>query len=79
MVYSTTVKDKDTFDARMKGWNYLVACFFFHESMLPVIHEKRELIEDIFERFFDRNEKLATIKDKTIQKLKQEIILLLQE
>ena len=79
MVFSTTVKDNKTFDSRMKGWNYLVACFFFHESMLPVIHEKRELIEDIFESFFAKNEKLATIKNQTIQKLKQEIMLLLQD
>jgi hypothetical protein len=79
MVYSATVKDKETFDPRMKGWNYLIACFFFHESLMPVIHRKKEAIESLFENFFEKNKKLTKITNKSIYKLKEAIVYLIQE
>ncbi|MHA2111581.1 MAG: hypothetical protein ACXADW_08245 [Candidatus Hodarchaeales archaeon] len=74
MIFTAIVKDNKTFDERMKGWNYLMACFFFHKSLLSVINEKRELIEVLIESFFDKHNHLNTITDRAIQGLKKVIL-----
>ena len=79
IVFSTLVEDDQTFDQRMKGWNYLISCFFFHESLLPRVHQKRDEIEALFEFFFHKRSKLAAIKEQNIQKLKQALLLIIQE
>lgn len=74
IVFSAIVKDNKIFDERMKGWNYLMACFLFHKSLLSAINQKRELIEVLFESFFDKHSHLNTITDKAIKGLKRVIL-----
>jgi len=74
IVFTAIVKDNKIFDERMKGWNYLMACFFFHDSLISNINEKRELIEVLFESFFDKHNHLSTITDRAIKSLKRVIL-----
>ncbi len=79
MVFGAMVEDSDTFDERMKGWNYILACFFFHESLIPVIFEKKGQLEAAFQKFFHRNKILELVTDTRIQVLKLNIIDIIQD
>ena len=79
IIFTAIVKDNKTFDERMKGWNYLMGCFFFHKSLIPVINQKRELIEVLFESFFDKHNHLKTITPKAINGLKRVILSVILE
>ncbi len=74
IIFTAIVKDDKTFDERMKGWNYLMGCFFFHKSLLPIINDKRELIEVLFESFFDKHNHLNKVTDRAIKGLKKVIL-----
>jgi len=74
IAFSTIVKDNKTFDERMKGWNYIIACFFFHEDLIPLINRKRDEIEEVFENFFYEYQELKVIRDRNIQDLKRDIL-----
>jgi len=73
LVHSAIIKDESEFDPRMKGWNYIMICFFFHKSLDGVIAENKSTIEDYLEtrvanaHVRDLTEsKLAEIKDNLI-------------
>ena len=57
------VEDDQTFDQRMKGWNYIISCFFFHESLLPRVHQKRDEIEAQRDEIEAQRDMVQTQKD----------------
>ncbi|MFW9992085.1 MAG: hypothetical protein ACFFD4_08475 [Candidatus Odinarchaeota archaeon] len=74
LIYSVKVKDTNTFDPRMDGWNYIFACFFYRESLNSLLNQKRKQIEGIFDEFFSENNDLLDLGNIKIQLLKQRIL-----
>ncbi|MFW9995751.1 MAG: hypothetical protein ACFFD4_27175 [Candidatus Odinarchaeota archaeon] len=72
LIYATTALDSEQMDPRMKGWSYLVACFFYHSELEPRIMERRALLEQLFSDFFGSRQHVEEIANDT-SKLKKHL------
>ncbi|MFW9997249.1 MAG: hypothetical protein ACFFD4_34715 [Candidatus Odinarchaeota archaeon] len=77
LIYSIIVKDDASFDSRMQGWNYILACFFYHKSLDQIINEKKISIEAFFCNYFQKNDNIGCFTPEKIKDLKSELMSLL--
>lgn len=55
LIFSTLIVDEKQPDKRMKGKNYLLACFFYHEKLDEIASGKRQELErSLIEYFHDK-------------------------
>ncbi|MHA2296410.1 MAG: hypothetical protein ACXAEU_14985 [Candidatus Hodarchaeales archaeon] len=77
LIYASTAVDPQQKDPRMKGWTYLITCFFYHSALEPRMMERRGLLEQLFADFYNARqhvEKIVTDIPKLKKRIKNYIL-----
>jgi len=61
LIFSTMIVDENQQDKRMKGKNYVLACFFYHEKLDRIAACKRQDLERALVKYFSDKETIERV------------------